>query len=124
MLEGYARREAMPHLTPADYDTLSRMGTEMGNTVARNDRLGTLQLDMDFHGFFYGKCGNHFALATWDRMKMLVMRFMAISNRTYDTHVLSGAHSRLIEVVRSGDADAAEQMFVAHMAAYRTLQPP
>jgi DNA-binding GntR family transcriptional regulator len=124
MLEGYAVREAMPHLTPADYDTLSRMVTEMGNTVARNDRLGTLQLDMDFHGFFYGKCGNHFALATWDRMKMLVMRFMAISNRTYDTHVLSGAHSRLIEVVRSGDADAAEQMFVAHMAAYRTLQTP
>ena len=124
MLEGYAVRESMPRLTEADYERLAHIVAEMGKTVERNDRMGTLQLDMDFHGFFYERCGNHFALATWDRMKMLVMRFMAISNRTYDTHVLSGAHSRLVDVLRSGDVAAAERQFVAHMAAYRTLQTP
>jgi DNA-binding GntR family transcriptional regulator len=122
MLEGYAVRESMPRLVEADYQQLEQIVQEMGRAVARRDSLGTLQLDMDFHGFFYARCGNHFALATWDRMKMLVMRFMAISNRTYDTHVLSGAHGRLIEVLRSGNAEEAERQFVQHMAAYRLVQ--
>lgn len=122
MLEGYAVRESMPRMGESDYRQLEHIVQQMGKAVERKDRLGTLQLDMDFHGFFYGRCGNQFALATWDRMKMLVMRFMAISNRTYDTHVLSGAHGKLIDVLRSGDAEEAERQFVKHMAAYRIVQ--
>lgn len=121
MLEGYAVRETIPNLTGEDFRHLEKIVADMAQAVERKDRFETLQLDMDFHGFFYEHCGNHFALATWERMKVLVMRFMAINNRKYDTHVLSGAHGRLIEALRARDPQEAERQFVQHMAAYRNI---
>ncbi len=121
MLEGYAIRESANRLTQDDYRKLEGIVVEMAQAIRTSDYLGLLQLDMDFHGFFYERCGNHLVLETWDRMKMKVMRFMAISNRHYDTNVLIGAHSRLIEALKSGPPEEAQALFLRHMEGYQSI---
>ncbi|CAM4200955.1 FCD domain-containing protein [Paenibacillus alkaliterrae] len=60
-------------------------------------------------------------LDLWNHMKLKVMRFMAISNRYFTTEALAEWHLLLVEVLRTGDADAAEQAFIEHMHSYKMI---
>ncbi|OZB90833.1 GntR family transcriptional regulator [Paenibacillus sp. XY044] len=121
IIEGYAVRTSMPTLSEADYEQLEEVIRSMEEAVGRNDTLGILELDMDFHGFFYKRCDNQAILELWNQMRTKVMRFMAISNRHHTTDLLAEWHQRLITVLRAGDGDAAEEAFIEHMHAYKFI---
>lgn len=124
MIEGYAVRQSIPTLTENDFKNLEKIIKGMEEAHERKDLLRILELDLEFHGFFYIRCDNHVVLDTWDRMKMKVMRFMAISNKYHSTEKLAEVHYRLLDVLKSGDLDAAEQEFIYHMKAYRFIPLP
>ncbi|WP_258171114.1 GntR family transcriptional regulator [Paenibacillus sp. R14(2021)] len=121
IIEGFAVRQSMPLLTEADYSYLQGIISEMDIANKQNEMLRILELDMDFHGFFYKRCDNQAVLELWNHMRTKVMRFMAISNRHYTTEVLADWHLLLIDALRSGDADAAEAAFIGHMHAYKMI---
>lgn len=121
IIEGFAVRQSMLSLTDDDYLYLEGVIKEMEHAHAQNDLLHILELDMEFHGFFYKRCDNQAILELWNHMKMKVMRFMAISNRHFSTDALAEWHLRLIHVLRSGDADEAEQAFIEHMHSYKMI---
>ncbi|WP_139998993.1 GntR family transcriptional regulator [Paenibacillus paridis] len=121
IIEGFAVRQTMRQLTEADYAYLEEIIRKMHEAHEQNDILSILELDMEFHGFFYRRCDNHMILELWNHMRMKVMRFMAISNRHYKTDGLADWHLRLIEVLRSGDADLAERTFIEHMHSYKMI---
>ncbi|MCA0754342.1 GntR family transcriptional regulator [Paenibacillus sp. N4] len=121
IIEGYAVRETMKSMKEADYSYLESLIKDMDDAHNRNDVLAILELDMEFHGFFYKRCGNHMILELWNHMKLKVMRFMAISNRHYKTDGLADWHMKLVEVLREGDAEAAGQTFIEHMHSYKTI---
>ncbi|MEC2343640.1 GntR family transcriptional regulator [Paenibacillus barengoltzii] len=121
IIEGYAVRTTMPTLTEADYEELEAMIQRMEKAVEQNDTLRILELDMDFHGFFYKRCDNQAILELWNHMRTKVMRFMAISNRHHTTEMLADWHRRLIDALRTGDSEAAEAAFIEHMHAYKFI---
>lgn len=121
IIEGFAVRQSMPLLTEEDYSYLHTIISDMDKAAKQNEILSILELDMDFHGFFYKRCDNQAILELWNHMRTKVMRFMAISNRHYTTDVLAEWHLLLIDALRSGDADAAEAAFIEHMHAYKMI---
>lgn len=121
IIEGFAVRRSMEHLNEDDYSYLEDIIHKMNLAHEQNDILNILELDMEFHGFFYRRCDNHMILELWNRMRIKVMRFMAISNRHYSTDGLADWHLRLVEVLRSGDTDLAEQTFIEHMHSYKMI---
>ncbi|WP_028610756.1 GntR family transcriptional regulator [Paenibacillus harenae] len=121
IIEGYAARQAMPGMTDADYKYLEDLIRRMHEAHLQNDLLAILELDMAFHGFFYKRCDNHLILELWNQMKMKVMRFMAISNRHFNTDELADWHLRLVDVLKSGDANAVEEAFIEHMHSYKMI---
>lgn len=121
IIEGFAVRQSMPLMTEEDYSHLNTIICEMDKATKQNELLAILELDMDFHGFFYKRCDNHAVLELWNNMRTKVMRFMAISNRHYTTNVLAEWHQLLMDALRSGDADAAEAAFIEHMHAYKLI---
>jgi DNA-binding GntR family transcriptional regulator len=121
IIEGYAVRTSMPTLSEDDYEQLEMIIRSMEEAVERDDTLGILELDMDFHGFFYKRCDNQAILELWNQMRTKVMRFMAISNRHHTTDLLAEWHRRLITVLQTGDGDAVEEAFIEHMHAYKFI---
>lgn len=121
IIEGFAVKQTMPHLTEHDFQLLGDILKRMDAAVQEKDDLKILERDMEFHGFFYERCGNGAILDLWNRMKTKVMRFMAISNRYYSTERLVEWHERLIDVLRRGDPEEAEQAFIEHMHAYKII---
>ncbi|WP_256208265.1 GntR family transcriptional regulator [Paenibacillus sp. CF384] len=121
IIEGFAVRQSMPLLTEEDYDYLHHIIAEMDIANQQQEMMRILELDMDFHAFFYKRCDNQAVLELWNHMRSKVMRFMAISNRHYTTEVLAEWHLILIDALRSGDPDAAEAAFVGHMHAYKMI---
>jgi len=121
IIEGFAVRQSMKQLNEDDFNYLEELIPQMHLAHEQNDILNILDLDMEFHGFFYRRCGNHMILDLWNRMRIKVMRFMAISNRHYSTEELADWHLMLVEVLRTGDAEQAEQAFTLHMHSYKMI---
>jgi DNA-binding GntR family transcriptional regulator len=121
IIEGFAVRQSMQRLTENDFDYLEDIIMRMHLAHEQNDILNILELDMEFHGFFYKRCDNHMILELWNRMRIKVMRFMAISNRHYSTDGLADWHLRLVDVLRTGDTDLAELTFIEHMHSYKMI---
>ncbi|MNP54526.1 transcriptional regulator NanR [compost metagenome] len=111
----------MPTLSESDYATLEAIIQRMEEAVEQSDTLSILELDMDFHGFFYKRCDNQAILELWSHMRTKVMRFMAISNQHSTTEMLADWHRMLIDALRTGDGDAAEEAFIEHMHAYKFI---
>ncbi|WP_020617752.1 GntR family transcriptional regulator [Paenibacillus daejeonensis] len=121
IIEVFAVRQSMTLLTAEDYRTLELLILEMDQASRGNEPFRILELDMDFHEFFYIKCGNQAIQELWGRLRTKVMRFMAISNRHHTTEKLAEWHHKLLEALRSGDPVAAEQAFIEHMHAYKMI---
>ncbi|CAM4436991.1 DNA-binding GntR family transcriptional regulator [Paenibacillus endophyticus] len=121
IMEGFAVRKSMQFLDEDDFCYLERIIRHMHAAHEQKDILNILELDMEFHGFFYKRCDNHMILELWTRMRMKVMRFMAISNRHYSTDGLADWHLRLVEVLREGNSELAEKTFIEHMHSYKSI---
>ncbi|WP_308639740.1 GntR family transcriptional regulator [Paenibacillus silvisoli] len=121
IIEGFAVRQSMPSLKEEDFDYLHHLIREMETANRQQEMLRILELDMDFHAFFYIRCDNQAVLELWNHMRTKVMRFMAISNRHYTTEVLAEWHLVLVDALRSGDPDAAAAAFIEHMHAYKMI---
>ncbi|MGO4344176.1 GntR family transcriptional regulator [Paenibacillus sp. FSL A5-0031] len=121
IIEGFAVRQSMKQLNENDFNYLEDLIRQMDLAHEQNDILNILELDMEFHGFFYRRCDNHMILDLWNRMRIKVMRFMAISNRHYSTEELADWHLRLVDVLRTGDAALAEEAFTLHMHSYKMI---
>ncbi|KIL40536.1 GntR family transcriptional regulator [Gordoniibacillus kamchatkensis] len=115
MLEVFAVRKTMPLLTEGDLLYLEDVVCRMGEAIERNDLMKTVEIDTEFHGFFYKNCGNHAILKAWEHMSAKVMWFMAISNKRHSTDKLAEGHMALIQSLRSGNVGKAEKHFLEHI---------
>lgn len=121
MIEGFAVRETIPTMTEEDVQDLHDVLARLDEAVKQDDMLKIVELDMEFHEFFYKRCGNQAVLGLWHQMKTKVMRFMAISNRYHSTEKLVEGHMALLESIRTGDLALAEQSFIEHMKGYKRI---
>ncbi|MEO3943894.1 GntR family transcriptional regulator [Gorillibacterium sp. CAU 1737] len=119
MLEVYAIRKALPRLAKDDYDQMARSVNLMAEAVEQKDIMLILQADLDFHGYLYEHSDNQMALDIWNRMKLKMKRFMAISLKVDTIEFMVEEHYSLLELLKAGDAEVAEKRFVQHMQSYK-----
>ncbi|WP_276353917.1 GntR family transcriptional regulator [Cohnella caldifontis] len=119
LIEGHALRETMKALTPEDIAELERILDEMKRAVDENDAYRLVELDMQFHGTFYRRCGNMLLLDIWNGIKTKIMRFISVTNRDHVGDSIPDSHAELLDVIKSGDVDRAAEKLVRGLDFYR-----
>jgi DNA-binding GntR family transcriptional regulator len=122
VLEGYVVKETITSLTPQDYQRLETIVEQMEVATEENNSYRLIELDMEFHGFFYERCNNLAMLDIWQSIKTKIMRFNAATSKNYTNEDLVASHKELIEVVKSKDVQLAESKFITHMQSYRRFK--
>jgi DNA-binding GntR family transcriptional regulator len=117
LIEGYAVERTIASMTERDFNHLHGICLMMKEATQKDDLFGLIYLDMDFHGFFYEKCGNKAILDVWKTIRTKIMRFISVTNRIYFSSLESVAdsHFPLLETLRAGDPAKASEAFRNHM---------
>ncbi|MDA1071783.1 MAG: GntR family transcriptional regulator [Proteobacteria bacterium] len=88
----------------------------MDTAVARDDRAGFNDLDVDFHRWICRSSGNHVVMTLWEalahHMRILLGR-MAETWR--DLAVSQASHRRIVELVVAGDLDGLRSVMPGHL---------
>ncbi|MBB6735655.1 GntR family transcriptional regulator [Cohnella zeiphila] len=107
MIEGQALRAMMLSQTPEDIAYLEQILERMKQAIDENDSYRLVDLDMQFHGYFYRRSGNALLLDIWNGIKSKIMRFITVTNRDHPGYSIPNSHAELLAIIRSGDIDRA-----------------
>jgi len=113
-LESLALRLAIENASAKDWDRVQGIVDEMAAAGETDDPERFAAADMDFHTSFYVNSGNRRLLEAWRPYQ----RTFAILLELSDTSDLSSAiadHQGFLDVIRTGDADAAVKRLRLHL---------
>ncbi|WP_027092297.1 GntR family transcriptional regulator [Cohnella thermotolerans] len=119
LIEGHALRAAMSKMTPEDIGYLERILVDMKHAVDDNDSYRLVELDMQFHGFFYLRSGNDLFLDIWNSIKTKIMRFISVTNQDHTGYSIPNSHAELLDVIKTGDVERAEEKLVRGLDFYK-----
>lgn len=105
LLEDYAVRETMARLQGEQFAPLDDIMERMKQAAEEDDPYQIVELDMEFHGFFYKNCNNEQINHIWNNIKVKIARFIAVTNNMYSKELLVAGHALLLDIVKQGDAD-------------------
>lgn len=117
LIEGYAARSAVCHITQVDVDSLEDIVGEMIAAARAGDWMQTVSLNARFHEAVIDISGNSIIGRMWssvDPLTWLIAATVAPGHR-HDPDDLERRHRNLIEALQSGDSDVAEQAFRIHV---------
>ncbi len=121
-LEGLAAELACRRLTAADFAELDRLAAKVARAGARARREHCHQFDVQLHRTIAQRSGNDMLAREIERFHDLVQ---LVRDRVGDQgDSLPQAHEqhlKIVEALRSQDADAARQAMVAHIRASRDV---
>ena len=113
-LEGLAARLACANLTAEDSAALSATIAEMEAALQREDHDALIELDLAFHRQIWAIADHRLLAQTLDGMKLRTRLFMTIV-RGYDVVDYPSQRRQLLDALRSGDAEIAEQCAISHV---------
>lgn len=115
VVEPLAVRLATPKLTKQDIQR-GRALVRHGRSVAKaGDSRAVLQADMDFHSFIYEMSGNALIAETMHLHWHHLRRAMSQVLRSVAPSGMWNEHSRILETMIEGDADAAGELMRSHL---------
>jgi DNA-binding GntR family transcriptional regulator len=115
-IETYALRLCLPGMTAPRYDGLTAILDEMAAACARRDDAAVIVSDFAFHQFLLTAAGLDDIVPVWKGVVGKMKHFHMARNRTHaDYGVIWFVHSRLLEVFRAGDVDAAIGALASHI---------
>jgi len=117
LIEWDAVRKTIKLLDEEDYKRLAEIYDGMVEAAKTDDLFRFIDLDMDFHGYFFTKSGNRTILQIWEQIAIKLKRFLAVTNKLYFPDLLSIAvgHAPLIEVLKTGDEEEIKRKYILHM---------
>jgi DNA-binding GntR family transcriptional regulator len=117
-LFGLAGRLAASRVTPSDCDALLENVREMGSS---NDIDEYYPLNVAFHYRLVELSGNHRLAEIYSSLSKELHLYRRRGLVQHETIVSSNdEHARIVEALRTGDADAAEREMTLHIQAGRT----
>ncbi|CAM4063835.1 GntR family transcriptional regulator [Paenibacillus alkaliterrae] len=119
LVEGHAIREAMKVMHAGDFEYLEHTVQGMREAIKEKDAFQLVELDMRFHGFFYERCNNHLFVEIWKNIRTKIMRFISITNQHVPNDDIVAGHSKLLEVIKSGNVEEAATMGVEGFQFYK-----
>ncbi len=105
-LESMALRLAIERSQPDDWAEAQQLVEAMERAAQKNDPEAFDVADMDFHTSFYRLSGHRRLREAWRPYQRTFEVLLDLSN-TADLHAAVADHQAFLDIVRSGDADAA-----------------
>ncbi len=96
---------------------LDRLMEAMRQAAAANDRRLIIRLDADFHDSLVNESGHNLLIGVWKVVGAQLRRFLLLK-RTHAYGTIEGVlapHQKIIDAIRSGDPDLAEQAIIEHL---------
>ncbi|WP_130607701.1 GntR family transcriptional regulator [Cohnella abietis] len=117
IIEWNAIKKSLPGLLDSDIAYLSEVFEKMKQAAEIDDLFQFIDLDMEFHRFFYFKSGNKTILQIWDQINVKIKRFLAIANKLYysDLMTIAEGHLPLIEALQRRNEEEIEKLFMQHL---------
>lgn len=113
-LESMALRLAVENASAKGWDTVQRLVDIMRSAANSNDSESFDQADMEFHTSFYSLSGHRRLAEAWRPYQRTFEVLLEMSN-TPDMHAAVVDHQEFLDIVRSGDADAAVRRLHNHL---------
>ncbi|PVE04156.1 GntR family transcriptional regulator [Streptomyces scopuliridis] len=116
------RRIAEAGVDPAVIERLRPLATAIEDAARRQDLIAHVTIDMEFHLTLLGLTGNTYLVET--------VRSLRSRSRIYGLKILaehdelipsSHEHSELLDLIKEGDADGAEQLMRRHIGHVRGI---
>lgn len=117
LIEGFAVRRAIAHLTPERLAELQALVAAMRAAGAADDLALLVRYDLEFHRRICVWSGSTGLVLAWDPLYSQIQRFVVQTHKPYFRDVLEIAetHQPIVDVLAAGDADAAEQVIREHI---------
>lgn len=117
VVEGYAIRRAVQHISPDQIQELETLVGQMRDAGRRDDLYALVDQDMVFHRRICEWSGSAVLLNTWLPLSAHIHRFVAQTHRRYfpDLVELANTHVPILEALRLGDADVARRAIQEHV---------
>jgi DNA-binding GntR family transcriptional regulator len=114
-LEGVAGRLAVSRMTEEDFQQLEIELANMEDAARRNDRHAHSTANIAFHHIIIAASGNRTLLRLWEMMRLHNWTFVTAALSGQELASLAARHRILIEAMRSGDPDRAEEAMRQHI---------
>jgi DNA-binding GntR family transcriptional regulator len=117
VLEGMAVRLLIENATPEKLAAIEEIISSMREVATRGDRRQILVHDADFHDALVKLSGNGVLADTWEPLSIKMRRFLFLKRRhTHrDIQDVVSAHEKILDAIRSGDPDKAEEALHDHL---------
>ena len=113
-LESMALRLAVERASEKGWDAVQKLVDTMGEAATTNDYEAFDQADMEFHTSFYRLSGHRRLAEAWRPYQRTFEVLLEMSN-TPDMAAAVIDHQEFLDIVRSGDADAAVKRLHNHL---------
>jgi Transcriptional regulators len=113
-LESLAIRLAIANARSRDWDDVQAIVDRMAVAADSNDGEAFAEADMDFHTSFYVHSGNRRLVDAWRPYQRIFSILIELSD-TKDIDSATEDHQGFLDVIRSGDADAAVVRLRRHL---------
>lgn len=126
-IEGVAARAAATRLTNEHVLALEEQIDRMREAVEAGDCDNIVKADIAFHRIVVEASGNQLVQQFWTSLSLATSTFLTISIAQRPLADLPSRHERVLEALRSGDPDYAEQVMRLHVEepgrwVYETVQ--
>lgn len=114
VLESLAIRLAIAHASSKDWDQVQDIVDQMAAAAESGDGEQFAQADMEFHTSFYVNSRNRRLLEAWRPYQRTFAILLELSD-TSDIRSATEDHQSFLDIVRTGDADAAVKRLELHL---------
>ncbi len=116
VLEALAVQLAVPRLTATDIDFLVKCTNQMENATQSDDVVKYFESNNTFHRIFIDKCGNAQLREFYDQVTKPMSRYQRWTVQLRgDMRSSLDEHSRVVDAVRSGNAELAAKLMTDHI---------
>ncbi len=119
-IEGLAVRLVVARRGDGAYEDIVRHVEAMERAATANDAAAFAQADVAFHNEICLVSGHKRLADVWQRYEAIMMTLLRLTiSLDQDLSVSASKHRSLLELIRSGDSDAAETELVSHLEGSR-----
>ncbi|TFJ94214.1 GntR family transcriptional regulator [Lentibacillus salicampi] len=116
LLESHAFEQAMPRLESEHIAKLEEIVGQMKARADEQDWNGLFELDMRFHSYVVGLCGNSRIIKIYDSLQVQIRTFLMHLDRYYSSpQAFYDEHVQLLEALVSGDVHTVNRRVREHI---------
>ncbi|WP_164667905.1 GntR family transcriptional regulator [Virgibacillus doumboii] len=117
LIESQAFTQAIKHLEKEHFDHLRKIMEQMKVIADEKDWNGLFDLDMKFHSFVVGLCGNSRIIKIYDSLQVQIRTFLMHLDRYYSSYqAFYDEHKELLKALESKDEHKVNEGVKDHIA--------